>query len=188
MRFCTFSGVNSGFDPAFKHEAQLFAREVAARGDEIVYGGGGVGMMGAVADACLEAGGTVTGIIPEFLIKQEIAHTGLTRMITTTTMDERKKLMMDMADCIVMLPGGFGSLEEFFVAITASQLGLQKKPVVVLNVNGFYDPLIALYDRVIEGGFAPANDRSYILVCKTAAEVFEKLPTFHYVRSKKFLG
>lgn len=153
-----------------------------------MYGGGAIGLMGAVANACLSEGGKVTGIMPSFLIDREIGHHGLTQLIVTNDMDERKNLMMSKSDVIVLLPGGFGSLEEFFIAITKSQLGQHKKPVVILNIDGYYDPLLEMYERVIACGFGPKEDNSFIVLATSAQEIFEKLPSFHYVLGKKFIG
>lgn len=144
-----FCGSSPGKDQGFRDEAWQVGKLLATSGIRLVYGGGRTGLMGAVANGALEAGGEVTGVIPEFLKKKEVVHTGLTELITTESMHERKLIMNEKADGFIALPGGFGTLEELFEIITWSQLGLHNKPVGVLNCNGYYDHLFSLLDHMV---------------------------------------
>jgi uncharacterized protein (TIGR00730 family) len=152
-RLCVFCGSSSGADPAYADAAVALAREMVRRGVDLVYGGGSVGLMGVVADTVLEAGGAVTGVIPQFLHRREIMHAGVTDLRVVPTMHERKALMADLSDGFVVLPGGIGTFEEAFEAMTWTQLGLHDKPVGLLEVGTFFDPLFALLDRAVEDGF-----------------------------------
>jgi len=144
-----FCGSNTGNDPAFAASAKALGREMALQQLELIYGGGRIGIMGILADAVLEAGGRVTGVIPDFLHSKEIAHTGLTRLIRVESMHERKRIMQELAEGFIALPGGFGTMEEIFEMITWAQLGLHRKPIAFLNVSGFYDPLIAFTNSMV---------------------------------------
>lgn len=144
-----FCGSNTGNDPAFAASAKALGREMALQQLELIYGGGRIGIMGVLADAVLEAGGRVTGVIPDFLHSKEIAHTGLTRLIRVESMHERKRIMQELAEGFIALPGGFGTMEEIFEMITWAQLGLHRKPIAFLNVSGFYDPLIAFTNSMV---------------------------------------
>ena len=155
---CVFCGSNAGNQPIYRSEAEKLGRLLAARGIELVYGGGNVGLMGAVADACLEAGGTVVGVIPQALMGKEVAgrpvdHRTLTRLEVVDSMHTRKARMAELAEGFIALPGGFGTFEEFCEILTWSQLGFHAKPMGLLNVNGFYDPLLAMFDRAVADGF-----------------------------------
>jgi uncharacterized protein (TIGR00730 family) len=157
-RICVFCGANAGNNPRYRAEAEQLGRLLAARGIELVYGAGNIGLMGAVADACLEAGGTVIGVIPEALMGKEVAgrpvdHRALTRIEVVDSMHTRKARMAELADGFIALPGGFGTFEEFCEVLTWGQLGFHTKPMGLLNVNGFYDPLLALFDHAVSEGF-----------------------------------
>jgi len=141
-RVCVFCGSGNGLRPEYRKSAERLGQLLAERSMELVYGGAKVGLMGAVADAVLASGGAAIGVIPGHLIKQEIAHEGLTELHTVTTMHERKALMAELADAFVALPGGLGTLEELFEMVTWNQIGLQQKPCGLLNVSGYYDPLV----------------------------------------------
>lgn len=143
-----------------------------------MYGGGNVGLMGTLADACLEAGGRVVGVIPRALKEKEIAHSGLSEMHVVGTMHERKALMADLADAFLTLPGGFGTWDEFCEALTWSQLGLQKKACSFLNVEGYYDALLALADRAAADGFIRAEHRGLLLVDDDPARLLDRLHSF----------
>ena len=145
---CVFCGSSTPPDPRYRDAARALGTLAAARGVGLVYGGGSVGLMGAVADAALEAGGSVTGVIPAGLFSREIGHAGLTALHEVGSMHERKQLMYDLADAFVALPGGLGTLEELAEVTTWAQLGLHAKPVALLDVDGFWDPLIAQLDRM----------------------------------------
>lgn len=163
MRICVFCGSNPGNDPAYRAAAEALGRLLAARGIGLVYGGGRVGMMGAVAQAALADGGTVIGVIPEGLQRKELAYGGLTELIVTRTMHERKQRMADLADGFVALPGGFGTFEEFCEIVTWGQLGLHEKPCGLLNVKGYYSPLLALFDHALAEGFLKPQYRQLVL-------------------------
>ena len=165
---CVFCGSNAGNQPIYRSEAEKFGRLLAARGIELVYGGGNIGLMGAVADACLEAGGTVVGVIPQALMGKEVAgrpvdHRTLTRLEVVDSMHTRKARMAELAEGFIALPGGFGTFEEFCEILTWGQLGFHAKPMGLLNVNGFYDPLLAMFDRAVADGFLRLQNRAMAL-------------------------
>lgn len=151
---CVFCGSRPGDDPEFTAQAETLGRGIAARGWRLVYGAGDVGLMGSTANAAQVAGGDTFGVIPRHLVAWEVGKTDLTRYIVTETMHERKKVMFMNCDAVVVLPGGAGSLDEFFEVLTWRQLGLHAKPVVIVNVGGYWDPLKALLDQVVDRGFA----------------------------------
>lgn len=165
---CVFCGSNAGNQPIYRSEAEKLGRLLAARGIELVYGGGNIGLMGAVADACLEAGGTVIGVIPQALMGKEVAgrpvdHRTLTRLEVVDSMHTRKARMAELAEGFIALPGGFGTFEEFCEILTWGQLGFHAKPMGLLNVNGFYDPLLAMFDRAVADGFLRLQNRAMAL-------------------------
>lgn len=167
-RICVFCGSNAGNNPVYRAEAEKLGRLLAARGIELVYGAGNIGLMGAVADACLEAGGTVIGVIPEALMGKEVAgrpvdHRTLTRIEVVDSMHTRKARMAELSDGFIALPGGFGTFEEFCEILTWGQLGFHVKPMGLLNVNGFYDPLLKLFDHAVNEGFLRAQNRAMAL-------------------------
>jgi len=161
MRVCVYCGSSAGNDPRFAATARAFGAALARAGIGVVYGGGRVGLMGAVADAALEAGGEVIGIIPRFLEEREVAHSGVDLRVVES-MHERKKLMADLSDAFVALPGGFGTFEEFFEIVTWVQLSLIDAPCIVANVDGYYDPLLALIDGATATGFVSARNRAIV--------------------------
>ena len=157
-RLCVFCGSNTGTEPSYTETAVHLGSAMADRGIGLVYGGGNVGLMGVLADAVLDAGGEVLGVMPDFLVRAEIAHTGLTSLIPAASMHERKAMMADLADGFIALPGGYGTLDELAEALTWTQLGLQSKPVVLLDIDGFWTPLLAFFDAAVERGFVrPAH-------------------------------
>jgi uncharacterized protein (TIGR00730 family) len=160
---CVFCGSAFGRHPEYRASAELLGRLLASQGLRLVYGGGNVGLMGAVADACLSAGGAVTGVIPQALVDREVAHRGLTELHIVRTMHERKAMMADQSDAFVVLPGGLGTFEEFFEVLTWSQLGLHQKPCGFLNVRGYYDRLLALMNHAVEEGFLRESHRHLLL-------------------------
>lgn len=157
--------------------AQSVGRMLCERGIELVYGGGNVGLMGALASATLGAGGRVIGVIPQMLVDREVAHTGLTELRVVGSMHERKFLMADLSDAFLTLPGGFGTWEEFFEILTWSQLGIVRKPCAVLNVNGYYDPLLQMADRAVASGFVRDAYRALLLSDTDPARVLDRLST-----------
>jgi uncharacterized protein (TIGR00730 family) len=156
---CVYCGSNAGNKPAYTERAIALGNRLAKEGLALVYGGGNVGLMGIVADAVLEAGGEVIGVIPEQLVEWEVAHKGVTRLEVVANMHERKARMFDLADGFVALPGGFGTLDEMFEMLTWRQLGIGDKPCAFLDVDGFYSPLIAMLDRMVEERFLHADQR-----------------------------
>ncbi len=165
-----FCGSSSRVASAHCEAAAALGRAIAERGHGIVYGGGNIGLMGLVADAALAAGGEVVGVIPRFLVDLEVAHRGLTELRVVDTMHERKRAMADLADGFVVLPGGFGTLEEAIEVVTWRQLRLHEKPVVFLDVTGFWSPLVALVDHMIAEGFAHAEHARLITVASSIDE------------------
>jgi len=172
-RICVYCGSSPGRDAAYAAAARDVGRTLAEGGIGLVYGGGHVGLMGAVADAALEAGGAVTGIIPQALVDREIGHRGVRDLRVVGSMHERKLLMADLADGFVALPGGMGTLEELFEIYTWTQLGLQAKPLALLNVRGYYDGLIAFLDHAVAERFVTPAHRGMLVVAHDAGEVLE---------------
>ena len=175
MRWCVFCGSSPGHDPRFVAAATELGTALAERGIEIVFGGGRVGMMGAVADAALAAGGRVIGIIPHSLERKEVAHRGVSELHVVESMHDRKAMMAELSDGFIALPGGFGTLEEYCEAVTWVQLGLQKKPTYLVNIGGYYDPFIALCDRAVEQGFVNDSNRAIVVTFETIAALVERI-------------
>ena len=159
MRLCVYCGSNTGNVPAFAAAARQLGASFANRGIGMVYGGGSVGLMGLAADACLEAGGEVIGVITEQLYSLEVAHKDLTRLEVVPSMHERKARLSELADGFVVLPGGFGTVDEFAEMLTWNQLGIIAKPVVLFDVDGFWEPLLTWMDRAVEDGFVRSSHR-----------------------------
>jgi uncharacterized protein (TIGR00730 family) len=156
---CVYCGSNAGSKPVYAERAIALGNRLAKDGLTLVYGGGNVGLMGTVADAALEAGGKVIGVIPEQLVEWEVAHKSLTQLEVVANMHERKARMFDLADGFVALPGGFGTLDEMFEMLTWRQLGIGDKPCAFLDVDGFYSPLLAMMDRMVEERFLHPDQR-----------------------------
>jgi uncharacterized protein (TIGR00730 family) len=173
---CIYCGSSAHVDPVYKQTARNVGAAIARQGLRLVYGGGHVGLMGLVADAALAEGGNVIGIIPEHIRSHEIQHTGLTELHVVDSMHIRKSMMAEKADAFVALPGGFGTLEELFEVMTWKQIGLHTKPIIIFNVNGFWDPLLGLIKHTIDTGFAPLNNRRIFSV---ASSVEEMMAAFH---------
>ena len=163
MRICVYTGSRHGSRPEYEQAAEAFGRLLAREGIGLVYGGGRLGLMGVVANAALEAGGEVIGIIPQKLVDLEAAHTGITQLHVVHSMHERKAMMADLADGFVALPGGIGTLEELFEVWAWLHLGYHAKPCGLLNVCGFYDPLIAFLDTIVVEGFLRTSTRAMLL-------------------------
>lgn len=173
-----FCGSASGSDQIFTAQAIQLGKHIARRGYGIVYGGARVGLMGAVADGALSEGGKVIGVIPGFLKRKEIEHNHLTETHTVDTMHERKAMMNDLSDGIIALPGGYGTMEELFEMLTWSQLALHKKPIGLLNVDGFYDPLMALTEKMIEKGFLKEEYKDLLIIDKDIELLLQKIENF----------
>jgi uncharacterized protein (TIGR00730 family) len=159
-----FCGSSFGTDEIYEKQAFKLGQKLAERSIGLIYGGANVGLMGAVANGCLSKGGRVTGVLPRIIKDKGIAHKNLTEMILVDTMHERKTKMDELSDGVIALPGGFGTLEEFFEVLTWSQLGLHKKPVGLLNINGFYNPLKDLTRKMVEKGFLKEENRKMLLI------------------------
>jgi uncharacterized protein (TIGR00730 family) len=160
---CVYCGSSPGNDPLYLEAAQTFGRTLAREKIKLVYGGGGIGLMGAIADATLKAGGNVTGIIPDFLVAREHALDGEHGVIVTNDMHERKRTMFELADAFVAMPGGIGTLEELVEQMTWIQLGRHKKPLLLLNINGFWEPLFALIGHQQQQGFIRRGSFEYLV-------------------------
>ena len=172
---CVYCGSRAGADPAYTQAAVDLGQGLAEARLRLVYGAGDVGLMGTVARACQQAEGETFGVIPQHLVKREVAKRDLATFVVTETMHERKKVMLYNSDAVVLLPGGMGSLDELFEAITWRQLGLHDKPIVILNTNGYWDPLRALMNRIITQGFADAEVAQSLIWVDTAAEAVAAL-------------
>jgi uncharacterized protein (TIGR00730 family) len=174
-RICIFCGSSSGARADYREAAERMGEAIARRGLSLVYGGGQVGLMGAVADSALRAGGDVIGVIPEALALKEIAHTGLSKLHVVDSMHARKAMMADLSDAFVAMPGGFGTFEEFCEIITWAQLGIHQKPTGLLNTARYYDPLIAMFDRARDERFVRSEHRSLVLEAPDPDFLLDKL-------------
>ena len=163
-RICVFTGSRHGAAPEYADAARQLGRELVARGYGLVYGGGKVGLMTVIADTVLELKGHVTGVIPSSLVSKEVAHLGLTALRVVDSMHERKALMAELSDGFIAMPGGIGTMEELFEVLSWAQLGLHEKPCALLNVAGYYDPLIQFLDRAVEQDFIKAKHRALLIV------------------------
>jgi uncharacterized protein (TIGR00730 family) len=186
-RICVFCGSNPGRRPEYAGAAREMGRVLVERGLGLVYGGGKVGLMGIVADTVLAGGGEAVGVIPEALMAREVGHLGLTALHVVATMHERKALMADLADGFVALPGGFGTFEEFCEVLTWSQLGFHPKPCGLLNVAGYYDPLLALFDHAVEEGFVPPHHRALVIEETDPARLLDRFAAFRPPSTSKWI-
>ncbi len=177
-----FCGSSAGNDPAHAAAAARFGTALAKAGMRLVYGGGKVGLMGVIADAVIAAGGTVIGVIPEFLRAREVAHPGISETIVTDSMHTRKRRMFDLADAFVALPGGLGTFDETFEILTWRQLKLHDKPILICDLNGAFTPLIATIDAAIAGGFARSEARGLFEVTDSVEATIERLRHLATVR------
>jgi uncharacterized protein (TIGR00730 family) len=174
-RVCVFLGAASGVREDYVRATKEFASALAARDLELVYGGGSRGLMGTLADAMLAAGGRVVGVIPQGLMDKEMAHTGLSELHVVDSMLERKRVMLEMSDAFVALPGGFGTLDELFEALTWSQIGTFSKPSGLLNVDGFFDPLLAWMDRAVRDGLVREAARAFLIESRDTQNLLDAL-------------
>jgi hypothetical protein len=186
-RICVFAGSNTGARPEYVSAAEELGRALVARGIGLVYGGARVGLMGVLADTVLAANGAVIGVMPEALVAKEVAHAGVADLRVVSSMHERKALMADLADGFVALPGGWGTWEEFFEILTWAQLGLHEKPCGLLNVQGYFTPLLASVDHSIDEGFVKPEYRSMIAVAATADAVLDLLAAYQPPRVQKWI-
>jgi uncharacterized protein (TIGR00730 family) len=187
MRLCVFCGSSDGARPLYREAATALGRHFAQDGIELVYGGGKVGLMGAVADGALSAGGRVTGIIPKSLVEKETAHLGLTEQHVVASMHERKAMMADLADGFVALPGGLGTFEEMFEVWTWGQLGYHARPLAVFNAGGFYDGLLGFLDSVVAEGFVRAPHRAMLIVGTEPADLVARIRAYEPPRVIKWV-
>ena len=177
-RVTVFCGSSSGSEDLYYKQAYMLGSSLAKRGIGVVYGGAKVGLMGAVADGALGAGGEVIGVLPNFLRSKEIAHMGLTELLQVESMHERKLKMNELCDGVIALPGGYGTMEEFFEMITWAQLGLHQKPIALLNINGFYDSLINLVQTMVDHGFLKETNQNMLLVDDEIDSLLEKMKNY----------
>lgn len=187
QRVCVYCASNDGARPAYMESARTFGRALAERGIEVVYGGGRAGLMGALADAAMDAGGRVTGVMPHALVQREVAHHGLTALHVVDSMHTRKAMLAEMADAFVALPGGIGTLEEFFETWTWAQLGVHQKPVGLLDVNGFWAPLTGLITHIAHEGFLRGTPRDWLLVHDDAGVMIDALAAFEPPVTRRWL-
>jgi uncharacterized protein (TIGR00730 family) len=185
---CIFCGSSPGADPIYAETARHLGRTLAGRGTRIVYGGGCVGLMGDLADSALAAGGEVIGVIPEALVAREVAHNGLTGLRIVKTMHERKALMSELAEGFLALPGGAGTLEEFFEVWTWTQLGIYRKPAALLNVAGYFDGLLTFLDHAVAQRFLRDEHRAMVLVDDDAERLLERLESARVPDVPKWIG
>ena len=187
-RVCLFCGSNAGVRPVYAQAAADFGRALAARGMTLVYGGGSVGLMKIAAEASLAANGSVIGVITEQLMVREVGHPGLTELVVLPTMHERKARMAALADAFVALPGGFGTFDEFCEMATWNQLGIHVKPLVMLNVEGYFDGFLTQIDRGVADGFLRAEHRVMVEVVSRVDEIFDAIARWQGPRVDKWLA
>lgn len=185
---CLFCGSNSGGNPAYAEAARNLGGELAARDITLVYGGGNIGLMGIAADAALAAGGRVIGVIPGFLRDKEVAHDGLSELHITQTMHERKALMEDLSGGFIALPGGFGTYDELFEMLTWGQLSVHQKPIGLLNVAGFFDPLLAMVQHGVREGFIHEANLALFVVADTLPALLERMNQYRAKPAAKWLS
>lgn len=172
---CVYCGASAGQQPAYPDAARQLGAGLAHRGIRLIFGGGRIGMMGLLADAALEAGGEVVGVIPEFLHDREVAHQGVTELVMVRDMHERKRRMFEMSDAFASLPGGLGTLEETFEMLTWRQIGLHAKPIYLIDIDGYWQPLVDLIDHIVRRGFAKPSARKLVRVVADVDELVREL-------------
>ncbi|WP_181347367.1 TIGR00730 family Rossman fold protein [Thalassobacillus sp. CUG 92003] len=178
-KICVFAGSNSGTNPLYQEQAAELGKAFAREGIELVYGGATSGLMGVIADTILEHGGHVTGIMPSVLAHQEASHQGLTELIEVDTMHERKAKMSELSDGYIALPGGFGTLEELFEALSWAQIGLHTKPIGLFNVAGYYTPFINMVEHAVEAGFVQQANLSLFLPVEDPDQLLREMNAYH---------
>jgi uncharacterized protein (TIGR00730 family) len=176
-RVCVFSGSRVGSDPSYQQGAHKLGVTLAEQNIELVYGGGSVGLMGIIADSILDSGGRAIGVLPEFLATKELMHKGLNEVFVTQDMHSRKAKMAELSDAFIAMPGGLGTFEELFEMVTWAQLGVHAKPIGLLNINGFYQPLLDLIDHAIEAGFVHESHRQLMIAEPDPSTLLMKLRT-----------
>ncbi|MBV8326214.1 TIGR00730 family Rossman fold protein [Chryseobacterium sp.] len=183
-----FCGSSFGSDTIYEEQAFLLGQTLAQQNIQLVYGGSETGLMGTIANGALSEDGKVTGVLPQFLQAKEIAHKNLTELILVETMHERKTKMNELCDGVIVLPGGYGTLEEFFEMITWSQLGLHKKPIGVLNTDGFYDDLVKLVDNMVDKGFLKQVNKEMLLISDNINDLLEKMKNYQAPTVSKWIS
>lgn len=184
---CVFCGSNAGSDPIFSDYATKLGVFLAEKEISLIYGAGNVGLMGVVADACLDAGGEVVGVIPNFLMAKEVGHSGLTELIQTETMHERKQIMADRSEGFIAMPGGMGTMDEVCEILTWGQLGLHTYPVGLLNVNGYYDSLLTFFDEMVAKKFLHQKNRDTIISHSEPAELIKMMDAYEPPNVEKWI-
>ena len=187
-RLCVFCGASAGARPEFKTQARRLGAVLADQGIGLVYGGGNVGLMGEIADAALARGGYVIGVMPRALVAKEVAHKGLTDLRIVGSMHERKAMMAELSDGFLAMPGGFGTIEEFVEVLTWSQLGLHNKPCALLNVAGYFDPLLAFVEHAVREGFVRAEHARLVLAGTDPASLVRELATWRPTAAPRWIG
>lgn len=187
-RIAVFCGSSTGKEQIFERQAYELGKALAIQHIELVYGGANVGLMGIVANGVMDNKGKAIGVLPAFLKKVEIAHLNLTELIMVDTMHQRKAKMNELADGVIALPGGFGTLEELFEMLTWAQLGLHRKPVAILNINGFYDDLLSLIDTMVNKGFLKEKNKEMLLVSDNIETLLEKMKKYEAPSDGKWLS
>jgi uncharacterized protein (TIGR00730 family) len=185
---CVFCGSNLGARPAYRAEAIALGQLLASKGIRQIYGGGHVGLMGVIADAVLEAGGAVTGVIPHFLNQKEVGHKSLTELILVETMHERKQKMAELSDGFIAMPGGMGTMEEMCEILTWGQLGLHRKPFGLLNVEGYYDLLIRFFDSIVTERFMHEANRDLVLTHGQPVQLLKMMEAYQAPEVKQWLA
>lgn len=186
-RLCVFCGSNVGARQVYRDAALALGKEMARREIGLVYGAGNVGLMGVIANAMLEVGGDVIGVIPEHLVVKEVEHRGLTELRVVKTMHERKALMADLASGFIALPGGFGTYDEFCEIVTWAQLGLHQKPCGMLNVAGFFDAMLAMFDHATQEGFIRPDHRAMLRVASDTHALLDEMETYRAPVMEKWI-
>jgi uncharacterized protein (TIGR00730 family) len=184
---CVFCGSSTGSNAAYTEAARSLGTTLAEANLRLVFGGGHVGLMGEISNAVIAAGGDVIGVIPKFLVERELAHEGLSDLRIVGSMHERKALMSDLSEAFIALPGGTGTLEEFFEVLTWAQLGEHKKPCGLLNVAGYYDPLLTVFDRMVEAGFLSESNRAILLVEGDPGRLLQRFDHYEPPKTAKWI-
>ncbi|MEL6676659.1 MAG: TIGR00730 family Rossman fold protein [Bacteroidota bacterium] len=184
---CVFCGSNGGKNPVYRSAAYAVGKLLAERDIELIYGAGNVGLMGTLADAALEHGGRVVGVIPQFLMEKEVGHTGLSELIVTDTMHQRKQIMSDRAEGFLAMPGGFGTLDEVCEILTWAQLGLHQDPVGLLNVEGYYTGLGGFFDHIVTEGFLSQANRNMVFMHEDVSTLLQQMDGYQPPATEKWL-
>ncbi|MGG5506057.1 MULTISPECIES: TIGR00730 family Rossman fold protein [unclassified Myroides] len=187
MKYTVFCGSSAGSKPEYRQSATALGMALAQRNIGVVYGGAKVGLMGAIADGALANGGEVIGVLPHFLADVELGHQGLTSLFFVDTMHERKAKMDELSDGIIALPGGYGTLEEFFEVLTWGQLGLHKKPIALFNVDGFYNPLLQMMDMMVHQGFLKEENKNMVIVSDDIDDLLQQMQAYEAPKVGKWV-